>query len=965
MTNRLMLSRGGKMSETKNTLSDIANELAGYRRFDLLKILQTAKSRGILFDLEDILQLMAEADPRYSKPCYLPTFIPSFISAYAKNLTPKSALDVWAGIGATIAPIVHEIELEKAIALERNREAYEIARLLGHETGIEWRLGSPLSMLDEVKQDFDIILGTLPWNMNSPQSMKFQLENKEIEIRDHENKLLILKASVLLSRRGVGFFIVDPGFPIKRYKHTVYSNLSHFGLFIDAILSLPSGTFPFTSLGGLLVIIRKQKTKQLFVGELSSNEKSNDVVLHNLKARKNGKIPQHGILINLEEFHSFQTLILEYETNELGRQLGLSPTPLKNLILEINLTKSSDPNAFVDYPNAVYLPLIGKSPAVSSLADLRIKPHNYAQIVLKPNGAIAEYLAHFFNTRIGLKIRESLQSVTIIPKITKGQLNKATVYVPDNDIQTEALQANASIVELSMQLETLKKQLWEHPRKAKEILKSVNSLNQERSFENWLDSLPFPLASILWLYHTENDSKDKLDHLLNFFEALSLYNAVLMLSAYASDLGFYIRHSSAWLDTDPQHMDWYWHAGFGNWNIIGERLAKSTRRFLSDEQTRNHCLDLFGQPTSRYVKLLTDKKLFAILKIVGNYRNLPKRTTIQSETNTFYYHTDHLGSTRMVTDESKNIITDATYEPFGESTVTGEESYLYTGKEKDSTDLYYYGARYYDPGLGRFITRDPIVGKKAIPQSLNRYTYCLNNPVKMIDPTGMFYKMCLVEGGCTWIYETRSSKNPDRPDWTAYDKNGNEIVNNQEWEELIASKDPEDQARAAFIMLLLTHPDIEYDGDPMTDSLTELPDFGGSFNTRNFLFRITYKGEEHLLIISISPHQAGPNGELGLTGTMTIEIEGEGMKDAIRMILFQGAFESYAHLYHIVGHEGVHIKQRLNSKGYILRDPITPEIAAYLWNYHHSMIVPYPWDFNNLLWVVQNYLVKPDRNLPS
>lgn len=612
------------MSETKNTLLDIANELTGNRRFDLLKILQTARSRGIIFNLEDVLQLIAGAGHRCSELNYLPEFIPSFVSAYAKNMAPRSILDIWAGIGATIAPIVHEIKLNEAIALERNREAYEIARLLGHETGIEWRLGSPLSMLDEIKQDFDIILGTLPWKTNSPQSIKFQLENKEIKIRDHEDKLLILKASVLLSRKGVGFFIVDPNFPAKSNKHAVYSNLSHFGLFIDAILSLPSGTLPFTSLGGLLVIIRKQRPKQLFVGELSSNKKSNDVVLHNLKARKNGKIPQHGILINSEEFHSFQTLILEYETNELGRQLGLLPTPLKNIIFEINLTKSSDADAFVNYPNAVYLPLIGKSPAVSSLADLRIKPHNYAQIVLKPNEVIAEYLAHFFNTKTGLKIREYLRSGTIIPKITKGQLNKATVYVPDNDIQAEVLQANASIVELSTQLEVLKKQLWERPRKAKEILKSVNSLNQERSFENWLESLPFPLASILWLYHTENDSKDKLDHLLNFFEALSLYNAVLMLSAYASDLGFYTRHFSGWLDTDPQHLDWYRHASFGNWNIIGEHLAKSTRRFLSDEQTRNHCLDLFGQPTFKFMRLLTDKRLFALLKTVGNYRNLWK-----------------------------------------------------------------------------------------------------------------------------------------------------------------------------------------------------------------------------------------------------------------------------------------------------------------------------------------------------
>ncbi|MBN2323433.1 MAG: VCBS repeat-containing protein [Spirochaetes bacterium] len=52
--------------------------------------------------------------------------------------------------------------------------------------------------------------------------------------------------------------------------------------------------------------------------------------------------------------------------------------------------------------------------------------------------------------------------------------------------------------------------------------------------------------------------------------------------------------------------------------------------------------------------------------------------------------------------------------------------YLYTGREKDGNGMYYYGARYYEPDLGRFITPDPV----------NRYAYCYDNPVKYIDPSG-------------------------------------------------------------------------------------------------------------------------------------------------------------------------------------------------------------------------------------
>jgi len=127
----------------------------------------------------------------------------------------------------------------------------------------------------------------------------------------------------------------------------------------------------------------------------------------------------------------------------------------------------------------------------------------------------------------------------------------------------------------------------------------------------------------------------------------------------------------------------------------------------------------------------------AATHIYGPTGRLAKRTTINQETNTFYYHTDHLGSTRLVTDEAKNIVTAVTYHPFGESDVEeGSEDYLFTGKEKDATGLYYYGSRYYDPEIGRFISRDPLVGSFAHPQTLNRYTYCVNNPLKYTDPWG-------------------------------------------------------------------------------------------------------------------------------------------------------------------------------------------------------------------------------------
>ena len=60
----------------------------------------------------------------------------------------------------------------------------------------------------------------------------------------------------------------------------------------------------------------------------------------------------------------------------------------------------------------------------------------------------------------------------------------------------------------------------------------------------------------------------------------------------------------------------------------------------------------------------------------------------------------------------------------------------FTGQRLDGTGLYYYNARYYDPSIGRFISPDVYVQFTGSSQSLNRYSYVLNNPLRYIDPTG-------------------------------------------------------------------------------------------------------------------------------------------------------------------------------------------------------------------------------------
>lgn len=106
-----------------------------------------------------------------------------------------------------------------------------------------------------------------------------------------------------------------------------------------------------------------------------------------------------------------------------------------------------------------------------------------------------------------------------------------------------------------------------------------------------------------------------------------------------------------------------------------------------------------------------------------------------------YYHNDALGSPVAATDESGNKVWREAYHPYGSRIRQENESkgndIWYTGKPEDkATGLSYFGARWYDPQLGRFMAMDPVGFREGNIHSFNRYAYANGNPYRYVDPDG-------------------------------------------------------------------------------------------------------------------------------------------------------------------------------------------------------------------------------------
>jgi len=225
-----------------------------------------------------------------------------------------------------------------------------------------------------------------------------------------------------------------------------------------------------------------------------------------------------------------------------------------------------------------------------------------------------------------------------------------------------------------------------------------------------------------------------------------------------------------------------------NGNMAQRNIGNDTHDLAYDEE--NHLIGVSGTVTTTFGYDGDGKRVLATQGVtttvyVGNYYEMAVSEEISS-TVTYYYAGavrlamrenegdvqwllgDHLGSTSIVYD---GTIKGQGYKAWGERrfVVGGENlptTFRYTGqREEADIGLYYYGARWYDPGLGRFVQADSIVPGIGDSQAWDRYAYVFNNPIKYNDPTG--YRTCDdvdADGNCITYKESDFPELPAIPE---------------------------------------------------------------------------------------------------------------------------------------------------------------------------------------------------------
>jgi len=610
------------------------------RRLDLDDL--SAEYRQTSVPVEDLQELVFFFLQTLGPACgeyFVPAVLLDAVSCLLHGRSVTTACDPYAGFGVLAANVHAATNARTMLACERKEPSLNLGRVLAPQ--LEWQLADGIAFVESISEPLDVVASVLPFGMRTPASVALRDSmGLPPQCAGDLGQMALAAASLKLSPDGVGLFVVPMGF--FRDRASIAPHMSQLGLRLEAALELPAQSFaPYTKLATCLLVVRKGESDQMFVAELSRDSRTNRQVVANLReGRVDGPL-ELGRIVNLREFAGLSQIRISEKFRESSVRSGISSVRLCDIADAINLGRSGGHFEFSNAENSIYIPLIGLSDVLDSSADLRLKPQNYAQVVVNRRQSDARFVARFLNSELGREAREANKSGTTIRKLTKSSLDGIAVLVPPLESQEETLRleakaenAHSTILGLQNDLASLRRELWSIPVEFAGVDVALTALSQRlsgagategaSSLEQWFEMLPFPLASILraWQATASDDYKTRYEHLLHFFEACAEFFGLILLSAFSSDKELFRVHrnklTAAW---SKQSLSLE-RATFGTWRTAIEYLGRQTRELVEgDVESRSLCAGLFADPTLELPHVLSRQGLAAVLSAGNKNRN--------------------------------------------------------------------------------------------------------------------------------------------------------------------------------------------------------------------------------------------------------------------------------------------------------------------------------------------------------
>lgn len=537
--------------------------------------------------------------------------VSDFIARLVQRTKADSILDPTCGSGYLLNCVSHNRSATTIEGIDLNNDVCEIAeKILPSHANIT--TGDALGDDHDLTKSYDLIISEPPLSLRLDPP--YELPNGSGSARSL-TLALIAQLPKRLSTTGQAVFLCSSEILHSRAQ-PIWDYIRSQGLSVRACIHVPPGKLKATAATSYIIVVSRESYAKTFLAQYSEDLQHQNTLLSNFQNHIEAKQLALGHYIEFTEFRGYAAQEAQNRLDRTVKKLRFQAVSGEQLFTNIRHVRAKDPEP----PNCLYLMPVGPLNACKCRDELK-KPHLALCLSVNSDYADASFLAEFFNTDIGHLTLVANASARIAQiNLSRRDLMAGTYHLPNPERQSQILSAMEHLHSLQTELKEIEHDIWDAPAKIEKHTERLKEVNHEDSFERWVDTLPFPLASILWRFHANSESlQEQNEVLLHFFEALAEFVATVHLSAMRTDEEFNAEHAGKLRDSLSRANLSFERATFGLWKCVNEYLCKNIRKLLHAEPER--AMQLYRTQNQDILKMLTSKDLINILLAANSLRN--------------------------------------------------------------------------------------------------------------------------------------------------------------------------------------------------------------------------------------------------------------------------------------------------------------------------------------------------------
>jgi protein-L-isoaspartate O-methyltransferase len=537
--------------------------------------------------------------------------VANFITQLIGKNKYNRILDPACGTGYLLSKLASSCEAKEVHGIEINQRVHELALRLHNNINIR-NLDSCFADLSG--NEFDLIISELPLGVRIPPFLSDWLD-----IMITEGSMGIMANSLKhLSTNGTAIFscLESMFWTAKGVKFL--QSLRDNGYYFNAVFQQPNSRLN-TAVTTCLMVITRKETEKLFVAQCSDDQDANEKIILNFNnSNSNERFPANGVTIQHDLFRGFDALQAGAKLTKIAKDRSYKIHNYEDIVVTRKIYDIKEVDEIVPLPNSIFFNMIFPKKIYLSIEEFDRKTGKVCNIQFKEEIIKASTLKALYDQEILESTFSQIAFGSTHKNISINNLSQMKIIAPDKYEAVESEEFLRKINSARLRLDDLESVV------RNDFIKSKNEITILDNFGNflsWVDTLPFPLATLLKKFTAEENSTNKSKILIEFFENLAIVVGTIHLSARWNELEGESELKSKVMAQLKKNKLSFHNATFGLWRTVIDILSADSEKMYKDQETKSQIFQKYCTSNSQMLNFLLSKSCRRIIGSANTYRN--------------------------------------------------------------------------------------------------------------------------------------------------------------------------------------------------------------------------------------------------------------------------------------------------------------------------------------------------------